>query len=97
MKISKTAENVQKMLSNIYRSTSVEPHQAWAWDSSACIVSVVFLLMMITACFSNNALQEELHKLELTPEQFVEFRDAFEIFDRDQDGTIDNKELLTGR
>ena len=53
--------------------------------------------MMITACFSNNALQEELHKLELTPEQFVEFRDAFEIFDRDQDGTIDNKELLTGR
>jgi Ca2+-binding EF-hand superfamily protein len=36
-----------------------------------------------------------LNKLELTPEQFVEFRDAFEIFDRDQDGTIDNKELLT--
>ena len=43
----------------------------------------------------NIILQEELHKLDLTPEQFVEFRDAFEIFDRDQDGTIDNKELLT--
>ena len=54
-----------------------------------------FLLMMITFCFSNIALEEELHNMELTPEQFVEFPDAFEIFDRDQDGTIDNKELLT--
>ena len=45
--------------------------------------------------FSNLTLQEELHKLQLTPEQFVEFRDAFEIFDKDQDGTIDNAELLT--
>ena len=34
-------------------------------------------------------------QLQLTPEQFVEFRDAFEIFDKDQDGTIDNAELLT--
>ena len=45
--------------------------------------------------FRNDNLYKELHKLELTPEQFVEFREAFEIFDRDQDGTIDNKELLT--
>ena len=53
-----------------------------------------FLIWLNDVC-SNIALQEELHKLELTPEQFVEFRDAFEIFDRDEDGTIDNKELLT--
>ena len=45
--------------------------------------------------YRNLILQKELQNLELTPEQFVEFRDAFEIFDRDQDGTIDNKELLT--
>ena len=55
----------------------------------------VYLFQFEYFIFSNLTLQEELHKLQLTPEQFVEFRDAFEIFDKDQDGTIDNAELLT--
>ena len=37
----------------------------------------------------------ELRKLNLSKEQFEEFKNSFEIFDRDNDGTINTKELST--